>query len=143
MSNALRKIAEHELAQCLQDLNSQVRDELTTSLVRQWIGNDGNALIITRDFHTWFRLKKLDDGRMQLVRDRHPQTFVDQMRKARVIESEIPCLLHELNVRQSTECLTDYGQKIRLRVDSGAAEFFVELVTDDDEWHRYPSGYNQ
>lgn len=140
MSNALRAIAEHELEQCFHDLNPQIRDELATSLVRQWIGNDGNAVIVTREFHFWFRMKKLEDGQTQIVRDREPQTFVDHMRKSRVIEEQIPSLLHELSVRQSVQCLTDYGEKLRLRVDPGKPTFYVELVTDDDEWHRYPNG---
>lgn len=62
------------------------------------------------------------------------------MRKSRVIEEEIPALLHELSVRQSAECLTDHGEKIRLRVDPGKPMFFFEIVADNDEWHRYPSG---
>jgi hypothetical protein len=31
-------------------------------------------------------------------------------------------------------------QKVRLRVDPAKPRFFVELVLDDDEWHRYPNG---
>jgi hypothetical protein len=140
MSNALRQIAEHELDRCFHDLSPFTRDELATSLVRQWIGNDGNAVIVTRDFHFWFRMKKLEDGQTQVVRDRQPQKFVDQMRKSRVIEAEIPRILHELAVRQSVECWTDYGEKLRLRVDPANTQFFVQLVTDDDQWHRYPDG---
>ena len=34
-----------------------------------------------------------------IFRERQPQTFVDQLRKSRVIEEEIPALLHELTVR--------------------------------------------
>ena len=74
MSNALRKIAEHELDRCFHDLNPVTRDQLATSLVRQWIGNDGNAVIVTREFHFWFHIKKLDDGQTQVVRDRVPRT---------------------------------------------------------------------
>jgi hypothetical protein len=140
MSNALRRIAEHELDQCFHELDPLIRNELATSIVRQWIGNGGNAVIVTREFHFWFRMKKLEDGQTQIVRDREPQTFVDHMRKSRVIEEQIPSLLHELSVRQSVECQTDYGEKLRLRVDPGKPTFYVELVTDDDEWHRYPNG---
>jgi hypothetical protein len=140
MSNALRKIAEQELEQCFRGLNAATRGELATSLVRQWIGCGGNAVIVTRDFHCWFRLKKLDDGPTQVMRDRQPQTFVDQMRKGRVVEAQIPILLHELSVRQSAECMTDYGQKVRLRVDPAKPMFFIELVLDGEEWHRYPNG---
>ncbi len=143
MSNALRKVAEYELDQCFHDLDPLIRDELATSIVRQWIGNDGNAVIVTREFHFWFRMTKLEDGQTQVVRDRDPQTFVDHLRKSRVIEAQIPGLLHELSVCQSVQCLTDYGQKLRLRVDPGSKPgkptFFVELVLDEDEWHRYPN----
>jgi hypothetical protein len=140
MSNALRNIAEHELDQCFDDLSTATRDELATSLVRQWIGSDGNAVIVTRDFHFWFRVKTFDDGQTQVVRDRRPQTFVDQIRESRVVEEQLPAVLHELNVRQSAEAMTDYGEKVRLRVDPAKPTFFVELVLDDDEWHRYPNG---
>jgi hypothetical protein len=139
MSNVLRKIAEHELDQCFHGLSLLARDELATSLVRQWVGNDGNAVIVTREFHFRFRMKKLEDGQTQVVRDCKPQTFVDHMRKSRVIEEEIPGLLYQLSVRQSVECVTDYGQKLRLRVEPAKHMFFVELVLDDDQWHRYPN----
>jgi hypothetical protein len=140
MPSTLRNIAEHQLDQCFHDLSPVTRNELATSLIRQWIGHDGNAVIVTRDFHFWFRVKELEDGRTQVVRDRRPQTFVDHMRKSRVIESEIPRLLHELAVRQSVECQTDYGQKSRLRVEPGRkTAFFIELVLDD-QWHRHPNG---
>ena len=46
MSNALRKIAEHQLDQCFHGLTPLTRDELATSLARQWIGNDGNAVYV-------------------------------------------------------------------------------------------------
>src|SRR5580704_9532873 len=105
MSNALRKIAEHELDRCFHGLSAAACDELATSLVRQWIGNDGNAVIVTPDFHVWFRIKKLDDGQTQVVRDVEPQTFVEHVRKSRVIEDQIPKLLHELNLRQSTDAI--------------------------------------
>ena len=139
MSNPLRVIAEHELDQCFPGLDAMTRHELATSLVRQWIGSAGSAVLFTREFHFRFCISNLDDGNYQVVRDRKPQTFVDHVRKSRVVEEQIPGLLHELNVRQSVECVTDYGQKVLLRVDPAKPMFFVELVLDDS-WHRYPNG---
>ena len=43
----LRKIAEGELSKQFLGLGPAVRDELATSLVRQWLGNDGHAGIVT------------------------------------------------------------------------------------------------
>ncbi len=140
MSTVLRTIAEAELDQTFPDLKPQTRNELATSLVRQWVGNNGSAVIMTREVQVWFRLKKLEDNQTQVVRECVPQTFVDHMRKSRVVEEEIPALLHELNLCQSVQCLTDYGQPLRLRVDPAKPMFFVELVLDEDELHRYPNG---
>jgi hypothetical protein len=120
-------------------LSQLTRDELATSLVRQWIGNEGNAVIVTRDYQFHFRIKKLHDEQTQVVRNCKPQTFVDHVRKSRAIEEDIPRLLHELSLRQSVEYMTDYGQKMRLRVDPRKPMFFVEIVTDDDKWHRCPN----
>jgi ABC-type nitrate/sulfonate/bicarbonate transport system ATPase subunit len=51
MASVLRKIAEHELDQCFHELDAQTRDELATSLVRQWIEDADNAVLVTRQFH--------------------------------------------------------------------------------------------
>lgn len=140
MSNVLRKIAEHELDQCFHDLPPVIRDELATSLVRQWIGSAGNALIITAEFHYWFRIEKLEDGGTRVVRRREPQTFVDHMRRYRVIEAEVPSLLHALSVRQSVECVTDCGEKIRFSVDPAKPAFAIEFGVDGKKWRRHPNG---
>jgi len=139
MSNVLHKIAEREIDQCFHGLDGPTRIELVTSLIRQWIGNDGNAVIVTREFLFHFRKTSLDDGQSKVERDREPQAFVDHLRKSRVSEDEIPGLLHNLNVRQTAECFTDYGHKVRLRVDPVKSMLFIELVLDDDEWHRSPT----
>jgi len=140
MSSALREIAELELDQCFDDLSPTTRDELANSLVRQWIGNDGKAIIVNRDFEFSFALTTRSDGALQVVRERAPQTFVDHMRKSRVIERDIPRLLHEVSIRQTTECMADYGQKLRLRAEPNKSPtFFIEYVLDDEPWHRYPN----
>jgi hypothetical protein len=43
----LRRIAEGALAKQFLGLGAAVRDQLATSLVRQWLGNDGHAGIVT------------------------------------------------------------------------------------------------
>jgi len=55
VSGALRKIGEQVLEQCFTGLSPLTRDELATSLVRQWLGHDGNAVILTPEFTFWFR----------------------------------------------------------------------------------------
>jgi hypothetical protein len=43
----LRKITESKLAKHFGDLDTAVRSELATSLVRQWLTNDGCAGLVT------------------------------------------------------------------------------------------------
>ena len=52
----LRKIAEGELAKQFLGLSAAVRDQFATSLVRQWLTNDGHAGVVTPTQQVWFRL---------------------------------------------------------------------------------------
>ena len=128
--NALRTIAEHELNACFGNLSPNTRDELATSLVRQWITSDGAAMVVTRDHHFRFNLSRLGDGNTQVVRKVEAGVFIEHLRRSRVIEDEIPRLLHELSVCQSTRCYTDYGEELQLRVDPAKAMFYIEFVPD-------------
>ena len=130
--NVLRMIAERELDACFHDLAPITRDELATSLVRQWISNDGAAVIVTRDYHFWFRLTRLEDGMTRVVRDIQAGTLSEHLRHSRVIEDEIPGLLHDLSVCQSARCYTDDGELLQLRVDPAKATFHIELVPDQE-----------
>jgi hypothetical protein len=132
-ANALRTIAEHELEACFGQLDPATKNDLATTLVRQWITNDGRAVIVTREHHFWFKMDSLEDGQTQVVRDVEAGTFVDHLRRSRVVEAEIPALLHELTLRQCVRCYTDYGQPLQLRVDPANKMFFVELVLDQED----------
>jgi hypothetical protein len=131
--NVLRRIAEHELATCFPDLAPTSREELATSLVRQWITNDGRAVIVTRDLHYRFHLTRREDGMSRVVRDIREGTFSEHLRRSRVIEEEIPGLLYQLSVCQSARCSTDYGEVLQLRVDPAKNLFYIELVPDRDK----------
>jgi hypothetical protein len=52
----LRRIAERELANQFLGLSAAVKDQLATSLARQWLGNDGHAGIVTPTQQVWFQL---------------------------------------------------------------------------------------
>lgn len=130
--NVVRAIAEKELDACFHDLSQTTRTELTTSLVRQWLTNDGTAVIATRDHHFWFRMSRLNNGTRQVVREVQEGTFSQFMRRSRVIEEQIPSLLHELNLRQSTYCFDEHGEMLHLSVDPAQKLFAIELVPDED-----------
>ena len=54
--------AESELAKHFGDLDAPVRDELATSLVRQWLTNDGYAGLVTPTRQCWFQLLTREGG---------------------------------------------------------------------------------
>ena len=130
--NVLRPITEHELDACFCDLSPKKRDDLATSLVRQWMNHSGVAVIVTRAHEFWFRMNRLEDGRTEVVRDVQQGTFVAHLRRSRVIEEEIPALLHELSLCQSTCCYNEDGEMLQLRVDPAQKKFYIELVPDSD-----------
>jgi hypothetical protein len=49
----LRRIAEGELARLFGGLGAAVWDQLATSLVRQWLTNDGHAGLVTPTQQLW------------------------------------------------------------------------------------------
>lgn len=130
--SSLRTIAEREIEKNFTDLTPTTRGDLVTSLIRQWIGNEGTALLLTNNYHYRFQMRRIDEDNTEVIREREPQTFVNRMRKSQVAESEIPSLLHGLNVRQTVECVTATGRRIRLRVDPRSTSLVVELVENEE-----------
>jgi hypothetical protein len=130
--NVLRKIAEDQLGDCFHDLDAATRIELAISVVRQWITCEGNAVIVACDRHFWFRIRKMEDGQSHVVRDIEKGAFIDRMRRSRVMEEEIPHLLHDLNIRQCVRCYSAVGQLLQLRVDPAKRKFHIEVVRDED-----------
>jgi hypothetical protein len=130
--NVLRKIAEDQLGECFNDLDSTTKNDLAISLVRQWITHEGNAVIVACEHHFWFRMKRMADGRSHVTRDIEAGTFIEQIRRSQVIEEEIPNVLHDLNVCQSVRCYSADGQALQLKVDPARRRFYIDVVEDDD-----------
>jgi hypothetical protein len=113
----LRKIADSQVEKHFGHLDSAVRNELATSLVRQWITSDGYAGFVTPTRQYWFQMvvkgAQLEVTRLEakgnwgriLSRDWH------------VAGDEIPALLHQLNLCQTVSWRTTDGQTIRLGID--------------------------
>jgi len=129
---ALRNVAEAELDSRLGDLDSRLKQELATSLVRQWLTNDGHAGLVTQSNHYWFRMIRTDGG-FEVGFDAQPPRFIDQLRGADVAEEQIPGLLHELSLCQSAQCQTQDGKSIRLRMIARERTLLIEPVADEDE----------
>jgi hypothetical protein len=129
----LRKIAENELAGCFSDLDDAARDELATSLVRQWLANDGHAGLVTRTHQCWFQLVAKEDGVEVGCSKAEGNWGRVLSRDWQVDEKDVPGLLHRLNLCQTARCRTADGRTIRLRVEPKERKVRCEEQAGEDE----------
>jgi hypothetical protein len=129
-SNPLRKIAEDQIERLFGDFDPRLKQELATSLVRQWITNDGYAGLVKSSSHHWLRLIRTDGG-FEVGRDDQPPRFVNQLRQGNVSEDQIPDVLHQLNLTQCTTCQTQDGGTIRLRMVAKERTLVIERADDE------------
>jgi hypothetical protein len=113
----LRRIAEGELAKQFLGLSAAVRDQLATSLVRQWLTNDGHAGLVTPSQQVWFQLVAEGDLLEVKVSTAEGGWGRALPRHWGVPAAEVPELLHRLNLCQSASCRTADGGTVELRVE--------------------------
>jgi hypothetical protein len=113
----LRRIAENELMQ-LDDIDEADLDDLATSLVRQWLTNDGHAGLVTPAHQHWFRVAACADNRLEVGRNTCEGDWGRILtRDWHVGEEDVPGLLHMLNLCQSVVFRNAAGQTVRMRVE--------------------------
>jgi hypothetical protein len=114
----LRKVAESELARHFGDLDDAVRDELATSLVRQWLINGGYAGLVTPTRQFWFQMVAMEGGGVEVGVSKPEGNLGRVLAEDRHVDkAEIPGLLHRLNLCQSALCRTADGLNLRLRIE--------------------------
>jgi len=131
--NPLRKVAEHQLNEHLGELAPQTKEELATSLVRQWLTSDGHAGVVTLSRNYWFRMVRKEGCGIEVGCDSCPTQVVELLRRANVTEEQIPELLHQLTLCQSVRCQTSEGRSLRLRMIPQQRKFLLEPIADEDE----------
>jgi hypothetical protein len=132
-SQALRRIAEDQLDVRLGELDPQVRQELATSLVRQWLGNDGHAGIITPSNNYWFRLERRADGVIEVGFEANPGSFAALLRNWGVAEEDMANLLYQLSLRQAVRYRTEAGLTLEVRLEPALLKLHVNEVKADDD----------
>jgi hypothetical protein len=130
--NALRNIAEAELDRRIGQLDPRMRQELATSLVRQWITSDGHAGLVTPLAHYWFRMIRTDAGGFEVGFDAQPPRFMDRLHDWKVPDGDIPELLHQLNLCQEVLCRSEAGRQLHLRMLAKERTLLVEPVAEEE-----------
>ena len=131
-----REIAEKTLARYFGKLEADLRDELATSLVRQWVSNDGHAGIITPTHQFWLQVVPRSDGvevRCRPVKRNWGRVL---SQKWDLSEDEIPGLFHQLNLCQSVLCRNADGRTIRMRVEPKKQRVRYREETEAEETDR-------
>lgn len=120
-SRALRELAEELIAALAEvyDIPDGEREDLITSLVRQWITYDGNAaLFLGEDIH-YFVLGRTPLGKPCLATAERPlPAGMDQyVRDWKIPAEDLPEILRQLNRGQAAEATNDEDLPVRLWVN--------------------------
>lgn len=129
--NPLRNIARFELSRLFNDLAPRTREELETSLVRQWLTCDGHAGIVTATYNFWFRLVRQGEG-YHVGTDQCESRVLATLRACGADEGEFPELLHRANLSQSAEFVGRDGTLWRLSIDPRERRVTVGKVAAGD-----------
>jgi hypothetical protein len=125
-SRALRRIAEDVVAWIeeivIVPFDEDRRQDLTTSLVRQWVTYDGHATLFFEQQQAYFKVERTPSGGYRLGKERLKPTavphWIRQLKEDWKINPEkVPDLFDQLNRGQSAEVTNDEGIPVRLWVD--------------------------
>jgi hypothetical protein len=130
--NPLRNIARFELTRIFNDLAPKTREELETSLVRQWLTYEGHAGVITPLHNAWFRLVRQEDV-YHVGRDLCDSRVAAMLRESGADEGEIPKLFHRANLSQHAEFLGSDGKRCRLSIDPRERQVTVGQAPEGDD----------
>jgi hypothetical protein len=131
--NALRNMAEQDLKARFGDLQPLVKQEMATSLVRQWITLDGYAGLVTQTHNFWYHMIRTDSGGYEVGCEQQASYLLNELRACNVREEEFPALLHDLCLCQSAVCQTADGRGILLCIIPKEKIVKIEPVASEEE----------
>jgi hypothetical protein len=119
-SRALRQLAEELLEEIAEDegIPEAEREDLATSLVRQWVSYDGNATLFLGGRQVYLVLGQTPLGRPCVVPLAAPEGWLKELsREWKVLLYDLPEALDHLNRGQSAEVVNADGVPLRLWVN--------------------------
>jgi hypothetical protein len=119
-SRALRELAQEVIQEIADDLEipEADREDLVTSLVRQWITYDRNATFFFGDQQVYLVLAATPLGKPCIVPETAQPRWFDRLQEDWKIDpAELPAILAELNLAQSAETTSTDGIPLRLWVN--------------------------
>lgn len=126
----LRRVAEHELEAVYPGLPPDRREELVTSVVRQWLTHDGHAGILGFYMNHWLTLDRAG-GRLGVVREKVAGSLWVFLGPWHIGEDQLPDILRALNLGQTAVFTNKRGVRLRVRVEPRGKEVVVGEAPED------------
>ncbi len=127
----LRTIAQTQLNNIFPNQDPTVHRELVTSVVRQWTTYNGNAGVFTVAMHYWLNVLHIE-GKVHAGIEPVAGSLRNLLGTWRVIEEDLPRILHDLSVAQTAEFETADGITVRVRTNPLDHTFRCEEVREGD-----------
>lgn len=132
-SSVLRIIAGQEVDKFLPNMIPAVRDDVITSVMRQWATCDGHAGLFTVFANLWLHLKQ-EQGHYHVGEDISlGDRLLEILRRSDAKEAELVAIVHELMLRQSATFETEAGVLVRVRAVPQEMRFEVERAEAEEE----------
>lgn len=143
-SNQLRQLAGRlvdELAQAREnEILQQTRDDLITSLVRQWLTYDGNAVLFVDDQRLYFLLDMTPLGKPTAILAMAPPGWLNRLiADGQICPEGLPEAVAQLNRGQSAEVTSRDGVPMRLWANPKERQCGIEPLVKrpvDPGWQR-------
>lgn len=126
----LRAIAEAELEKIFPGQARAAREELVTSVVRQWTTYDGNAGVFLLSVHYYLTVQQRG-GQVLAGTEVLPGTLKQHLAPWGVVERDLPGIVHDLSVAQNATFVNTDGLTVRVHSDPRDHTFRFEEVPDD------------
>jgi len=133
-SRILRQLAEELVEKTAEQqfLSQEQRDELTTSLVRQWITYDGNATLFVAEHQFYLVLSKTPLGKPFINPEPALAGWMRQLTQDwRIAADDLPAVIDQLNRGQSAEVINSDGTPLRLWVNPKERGRGVEPLVEE------------
>ncbi len=134
-SRALRQLAEDLIRRIAQEeeIPEGEREDLATSLVRQWITCDGSATVFVGEQQVYLALGRTPLGRPCVVPGPALPGWLGRLREDwKVSPDDLPEVIDQLNRGQSAEVVNSDGVPLRLWVDPRERSRGVEPLVQDN-----------
>lgn len=126
----LRAIANAELEKIFPGQAREPREELVTSVVRQWTTSAGRAGVFTVAVHHYLTVLETG-GRVLAGTEVLPGTLKQHLAKWGVVERDLPRIAWDLSVAQTALLVNNEGITVCVTSDSRDHTFRFEEVPDE------------